>query len=340
MSPWGRRRRRDQPVPDRPWNDPALDAALDAVPGMLPEPALDRALAHLRPLRSDIERHVQATQALGAALTGKLDAVRGQAGRFATDDPATEADLLALLGVSLAAFAWEVRGDGPGAEVGTGTARRFLAGLEEADLLLQEALRLSPYHPAAATARLSTARGLGADEEQWWQRFSDCRRISGTLYPAHLSMMTGLCRKWYGSDEQMFDFARTVAVSVPIGDPVVAVLPAAHAEYLVSLRMFPPARGSASPDRRWAESYQDGLEAVVDASTRWCGDGVPPAPHARDVEAHHWFGWYLGRSRDHLDRARWHLEQADTGGVFRSDAGLPLSVTKAFATTRSRLRVR
>jgi hypothetical protein len=342
MGLWGRLRGHSAMlVPDRPWNDPALDAALDAVPALLPEPALDHVLAYLRPLRPEAERHVQATEAFATALIGKLD---GLSGTQPAADPATEADRLTLLGLTLTAFAWQVRGTGRGAAVSATAARRFLVMLEEADDTLGQALRLSPHHPAAATARLRTALGLGSDEDQWWQRFSDSRRVRGTLYPAHLSMLTALCRKWYGSDEQMFDFARSVTAAAPAGDPVVAMLPAAHAEYLLSARMFGSGRSGSSRSGSGqgdpAAVPEHDLDLVAEASARWCGAGVAPPEHARNVEAHQLFGWCLGSSQAHRDRARWHLGQAGPRlGSLPWDY-LPPSPAEAFGAARSRLGVR
>lgn len=295
-------------IEDRPWNNPALDATIGALPQLPPAEAVEAALAHVRPLRHRTEDHVQAVQALGDRLIPALDVLRGQCAA-ATDDDRDAADRLALLGFALIDHAWEIRGGTPAENVSQSSWSPFRSLLEEADETLQEALARIPDHPAAATARLTTALGLGAPSQQWWERFETARQVRTTLYPAHWSMLSGLCRKWYGSDELMFDFGRSVAANAPTGDPVSAMLPLAHAEYLCSLVMNDAVADSTVNAVAARQRAMD-LDAVAAASYRWCGDGTAPAPaHPCQVKAHNVFGWFLGITDEHRDRGRWHLEQ-------------------------------
>jgi hypothetical protein len=331
----GRRSAPETFVEDRPWNDPALDAALDRLPALHPEELPEHVLGYLAPLRGQVERHAQAMVAFADRLTASLELLRSRAGRDG-DDPETAADARALLGETLVARGWEVRTSDRAHNVSEDQWRRFRVILGEADEALVGALEARPHHPAAATARLRVALGTGLDDaDEWWERFKVATHDRATLYPAHTSMLTSMCRKWYGSDEIMFDFARRIAATAPPGDPVSAVLPMAQVEFLASLSMFDDGGGV----RALLVEREADLPRVAEASRRWCGDGTRPIPpHPRDVEAHQLFAWLLSHDKAYKDRARWHLEQAGTRIAF-----LPWGYLKnpheSFGKLRSQLKV-
>jgi hypothetical protein len=326
-------------IKDRPWLNPGLDAALDLLPTLPPEPAVEHVLAHLSRIRLDIEAHVQATDAFGKNLTGRLDVLRWRAGYSAQrDDDGTRADLLALLGRTLVDRAWEVRGSGRATSVSATAAQEFHRLLHEADEVLDTAIQTAFHHPAAATARLWTAVGLGVEPVEAQSRFQEATLLRGSLFPAHWAMLSYLCRKWYGSDDAMFHFARTVARDAPAGDPVGAMLPFAHAEYFLSLNMFPPSMNGFKPDLMSRRARKDDLPAVLEASRRWVGDGTGPIPeHARSVEAHQLFAWYFEITGGQRDLARWHLERAHRRMNPIPWAYMPLPDTMAFRSAYMRL---
>ena len=326
-------------IVNRPWRNDGLDAALDSLRVLKPPAGLDLALAYLRPLRGRAEEHVQAMTAFADGLVPALTELR-ERGRARETEDGEAADLLALLGRTLIVRAWQVRGSGPAATVSRDSFDTFGSLLAESDDVLVAALERVPHHPAAATFRLTTARGLGATSDEWWARFETARRERGTLFPAHVDMMNGLCRKWYGSDERMFEFARSVAAKAPAGDPVSAILPLAHAEYLCSLRMSGrPAKGP-SARRLLAREWRADVDAVAAASRRWCGDGTGPVPaHPADVTAHNLFGWFLGVSRRHRDQGRWHLQQAAGRMTGPPWSYLPPSAILAFENLHAKLGI-
>jgi|tagenome__1003787_1003787.scaffolds.fasta_scaffold20855777_2 hypothetical protein len=309
------RRRREYSGPvvvGRPWNDPALAAILDTAPEMAPEQAVEVALDFLGPIRGDIERHVHATNVLDEMLNASAEVMRRRAGRSSADDGRTRADLLALLGNVLIDQAWEVRSSRPASQVSQQEFRGFAALLHEADEVLAAALEVEPQHPAAAAARLLTARGLQVEPEELWRRFAEATAKRPTLYLAHGMTLAAICRKWGGSDKEMFDFGRHVAASAPAGDPVVAMLPWAHVEYISSLVMLPAEERGEDPDKLIQDTRRSDLPAVLAASSRWCGDGTGPIPaHPSAIAAHQHFAWFLSYFPPHHDRARWHLERAE-----------------------------
>lgn len=326
-------------VEGRTWNDPALDAALDRLAELPPEAGPEHALGYLAPLRGQVEKHVQALSALAGKLTDRLDLLRERVAASG-DDAETAADARALLGSALVARGWEVRTGDRAKNVSEDQWRRFGIILGEADEVLVGALEARPYHPAAAVTRMQVAIGVGLENEgQWWERFEAATHDRATLFPAHWYMTTSMCRKWYGSDEIMFQFAREIASSAPPGDPVSAMLPMAQAEFRLSLVMFkeeytePRARA-----RALMLAEREDLPRVAEASRRWCGDGTRPIPpHPRDLEAHQLFGWFLSLDKAYTDRARWHLQQAGTRKAF-----LPWAYVGGdaeFARLRARLKV-
>jgi hypothetical protein len=294
----------------RPWIDPDLDAAMDQVVKLAPEPAVEFVINYLRPRRHDPERHLQAMEALGDKLSSAPDVMRARAGRLHLDDRDTGSDVLALLCYVLIDYGWQIRSGRPATMVSRDAFAHFHTVLQEADHAGAEALRLVPNHPSAAVCRLQTAIGLGLTLDEFWDRFAEARHFSPTSYRAHTKMLTALCDKWYGSDEAMFQFARQVAASVPPGDPATAMLPLAHAEYACRIEMLDPtvADGVLAPE---AEALRRAdLDAAIEASRRWCGgDGRTPPPHPQAVVAHNLFAGYFLFMPGQEERTRFHLEQ-------------------------------
>jgi hypothetical protein len=270
-------------VRDRCWNDPDLDRLVDLVAdaGQPADVRVRAVLDRMAAVAAEPDSLVQSMDAGGMRLTSDLDAVRRAAdGESASSgSTASPADALALLATTLTRRAWEIRGSGRAETVGSDAFADFHRILEEADEIGLRAIELDPSHPGAAHCRLISGRGLGLQSDEWWYRFEVARRRKPTAYPAHCQMLQALCKKWYGSHELMFDFARRVAQEAPVGDPVGAVLALAHAEYLVE-------EGRASipgPD----------LALAREASDRWVQGGETALSHPYALEAHQLFGWML-----------------------------------------------
>jgi hypothetical protein len=299
-------------VRGRCWRDPELDAAIEVVgaPGIGPAERIEAAIAHLAAVRSDPERLALANQQFADRLSGRLDHLRERARTLRAGPEA--ADVRALLARSLVAAAWELRGSGWAVNVPDDVWAPFRVRLEEADEAAYDALERAADHPAAAASRLNSALGLGLPSDEWWHRFEVARRAKPTLWPAHRSMLSALCAKWYGSDEQMWEFARRTVEQAPAGDAVVAVLPIAHLEQLVSHSR------AKRPDaaRRWAAGLRSGAAELAAAGARWVGSGPPP-PQPHEFEAHQLFGSTLALAGDAV-RARWHFAAGS-----RRLAGLP-----------------
>jgi hypothetical protein len=294
---------------DRCWDDPELDSAVDAVEdtSKMPDVRIDAALDFIARVRDDPERHVQGVEAMAQRLTRCLDVVRERAQGTEQQRTAAATDAAALLSTTLVERAWQVRGAGGSDGADPDAADEFLDLLGQADEIAAGALQLDPEHAPSGCVLLRTALGLGVPSDEWWTRFDAARRSRPTLYPAHVTMLMALCRKWYGSSEAMWRFARDVAAAAPEGDPVVAMLPLAHAEHFVELRINPPQQGNATD--AWEQARKQDEDTAFASALHWLGqDGGQRLRHPRALEAHQLFGWFFSPSDP--GRARWHFEQA------------------------------
>ncbi|WP_091455347.1 hypothetical protein [Actinokineospora iranica] len=313
-------------VLDRCWDDVALDAGVDAVR----EGHRKAALALLGECRDDHELRAQRVRALAVAAVGQSTEIKG----LVTEDlsPADGADILLWLGCTLVAEAWEIRGGGWARTVGDDRFRLFFARLREARDPLMAAARLAPGDPTPWVELQRYARGMRLDRTQRDLVWVEAIQRGATSYPAHAARLQNLTLKWGGSHEDMFSFARdTVAKAAP-GSPLVAMLPIAHAEYLLKEGDRFIAEGSTwSYVRLNVRYFVPELRAeLVAAEEKWRAV-EPSGPFAK--EAHNLFGWAMVEAGE-PDRARWHLAR-----VGNRPSSLPWDYAgeNAFAVARVRL---
>ncbi|WP_086789176.1 hypothetical protein [Crossiella equi] len=107
--------------------------------------------------------------------------------------------------------------------------------------------------------------------------------------------MQVLCEKWQGSHREVLEFTQDVANTAPAGEPLGALVVAAHLEVQTAKGVDP------------REYFRRGdlPEQLTTVSDNWL---ATLRPHARNVEAHHLLGMglYLAgqteRARDHFSR--------------------------------------
>jgi hypothetical protein len=73
-------------------------------------------------------------------------------------------------------------------------------------------------------------------------RFAEAQRRAPGLYSAHTQTLQNLCAKWFGSHEEMFEFAHSTSASAPDGSPLHVLVAKAHQECQASM-------GKADQDR-------------------------------------------------------------------------------------------
>ncbi|MEU8123958.1 hypothetical protein AB0C21_35065 [Spirillospora sp. NPDC049024] len=278
------RSRRRRPA----WQDEALAAALPKVRGG----DLRAGLELLARTRDDAE-----TRSL--YVDGLTDAALGQAERLTrlyADDP-DDPDLCLWLGATRVAEAWEARSAQRAEHVDAERFGRFWRLLALAGPPLYRAAELLPADPVPWDSLQWYGIGmqLGRDElDRIWRELTE---RDPSLYAGHISRSQALCKKWWGSEAEVLDFAEATVAAAEPGDPVTAVLAVAHLEIGGEIGTWDDLnRYLARPSVH---------AALVAAADRWlAGD----RPHPRNLEAHHFFGAVFYRAGDH-DRARRHLSR-------------------------------
>lgn len=130
--------------------------------------------------------------------------------------------------------AQEARGTGRASAVAADAMEAFELLCAQADEDLVAAAELDPADPTPLALRLVTAIGMGVDEDEQEARFRAAVARDASNLTAHVQRLTLLCRKWGGSDAQMFAFARQASATAPEGSPVHALVPLAHVERWLS----------------------------------------------------------------------------------------------------------
>ncbi|GAA0364543.1 hypothetical protein GCM10009530_12820 [Microbispora corallina] len=281
-------------IPDRPWADTILDAAVEAAH----RGDLAAGASALVASRGDPEVRSLRVEALSRALMGSSRAVEALVA-YDQGNP----DLWLWLGRARLEEAWELKPDVRARAVQADRLRIFHGAMERARQPLLTAAALAPGDPVPWEGLMWLALGLDrprADKDSVWY---ECTRRWSTLYPAAVARMITLSPGWGGTGQEMLDFARAAASRAPEGSPLPALVPLAHFENVASDRT-PMSRGG------WFAF--DVQREIVAAAGQWSERRLG-GPHPRSIEAHNAFGaaFYLADLRR---PARGHL--ARTAGRF------------------------
>ena len=168
---------------DLAWSDPPLEAAMWALRGGDPQPALDL----LGATHGEPDRRELCVEVLGGAGQRQLDRLAGVVDR----DP-DDGDRWLLLGASLAGAAWTARG----ADVAENTTSDQFRGLmeftQQARAAVRRAAELSPRDPAPWSVLLGCAQGVARLRRR-------ARRSSSTGRRACTRCSTAPTRRWCGA---------------------------------------------------------------------------------------------------------------------------------------------
>ncbi|GAA3747717.1 hypothetical protein HDA32_001552 [Spinactinospora alkalitolerans] len=310
----------------RTWHDIALDAGVDAVS----EGYLAAGTALLRETREDPELRAQRVEALGRAAVGRSGGITELLTEDATEADAT--DILLWLGRTLIDEAWQIRGGGWAETVGRDRFKLFRATLANAREPLLAAAELDTADPVPWECMQWLALGLELERDHKDAIWRNIAERCPTLMSAHWGRLQVLAEKWGGSHEEMFDFARQVVDAAPAGQPLTAMLPLAHAEYLLRERRPLLESGESRAFVRFSVDHytMEIVEELEAAANKWT---ATMAPHPRGLEAHHLFGAILAdcglddAARPHLERVGdrlhvipWSYLGAGSAGEEFSDA--------------------
>jgi hypothetical protein len=127
-------------------------------------------------------------------------------------------------------WAWEARGGGRANTVKEDAWPLFHARLVDADRDLARAAALDERDPSPLARAIWVAMGLSLGQQEIRRRFAEAERRQHLNASAIYGMVQALARKWYGSHEEMFDFARWVRDEAPDGHPAHKAIALAHLE--------------------------------------------------------------------------------------------------------------
>ena len=241
------------------------------------------ALGFLAATQEQPYRRELAVDVLGAAgtvvLPQLLDAVQEQ-----PDD----VNRLLLLGSAQCKAGWQSRG----AAYAKYTSQEQFAGLrsytQQARTTLRRAAALDQDDVAPWAALMQVAIGAPTHRSEAAEVYEEVVKRIPDLVNATLRRMQAATAKWYGSNEEMFAFARAKSQNLPDGHPLLALIPSAHIEkYLDVLR-----RSNMVARIRQAvfSSYLKKQRAEVDAASDRLLAGADDHPYS--LFAHQIFAAY------------------------------------------------
>ncbi|WP_433261236.1 DUF4034 domain-containing protein [Micromonospora vinacea] len=163
------------------------------------------------------------------STTGRVDTEAAWTDRWAARSP-TCPDAHLVRAHSLMARAWEVRGGDWAAAVRPEQWAEFRRLQQLAGQVNDLAMRLAPEDPTPWANQLKLMIDQSASTEDVEETWRELTRLDPWHRRGHTLKLTHHCRKWGGSHEAMFDFARSVAAAAPAGSPlhVLPVLAAAE----------------------------------------------------------------------------------------------------------------
>lgn len=127
-------------------------------------------------------------------------------------------------------WAWEARGSARAKYVQEDAWPLFHRRLVEADRDLATAAALDDRDPAPHAMSVTVARGLSLGQAEVKRRFEQAHSRHPLNGPACTSALQGLARKWGGSHEAMFGFARWASGQAPDGHSAHKLIALAHIE--------------------------------------------------------------------------------------------------------------
>jgi hypothetical protein len=163
-----------------------------------------------------------------------FDARPGWLDAWATERPDSALPYL-FRGAHGVSWAWFARGSGWASTVGEDAWKVFHTRLVDAERDLRRAAAFDPTDPTPHARSIMAAVGLALGLPEIRRRFTEVTHRSRWHRQAHHSMLQALAAKWYGSHEQMFEFARAASAQAPEGDRVHSLVAAAHLERWLNL---------------------------------------------------------------------------------------------------------
>ncbi|MFD0967895.1 hypothetical protein [Plantactinospora endophytica] len=282
------------------WSDPVLQHAVDALASGDPIPGY-QALADSA---ADFDRRELYTDVLGDLGALHLGRLRAEAEQ-AADDP----HRALLLGAALAAAAFTARGAAQMKDTSEQQVRGLVVLSRESREVLQRAAELTPDDPVVWTVWQSIAKAAPVRPDEPHMVWNKLLALAPDSFLGNHQRLSILCRKWYGSTDQMLGFVRERSAVLPDGHPLWSLVPQAYIEVWVDGWMVGNLLGRLYRFTSASALKKRAARAEVDAaSDRILADPAGYADHPWLMVAHQMFGAYYSKAGV-SDRARIHLER-------------------------------
>jgi hypothetical protein len=167
-------------------------------------------------------------------------------------------------------WAWEARTGADASAVAEDAWPIFFERLKQAWTDLNHVIELQPADPTPFGHLITCAMGLQMEKEVVFNCLNLSLQRSAVSWKAHSATLWYLCKKWFGSHEEMFGFARQVSDAAPEGSGLHALIPIAHHERWIAAIAF-------EDDQQLAQSYFDQKEVrqeIIDAYQRSLGSAA------------------------------------------------------------------
>ncbi|MEV4536186.1 DUF4034 domain-containing protein [Asanoa sp. NPDC049518] len=137
---------------------------------------------------------------------------------------------LTVRGAYAIGWAWQARTAARAKYVTKEQFQEFFRRLRLAEDDLDQAIALDAGAVTARAFLVLSARGRQVEPDEAAQRFAAVVERHPHHSFAHQHRLQYLCRKWFGSDDEMFGFARASFAAAPDGSLLGALIPDAHVE--------------------------------------------------------------------------------------------------------------
>ncbi|GGM32004.1 MULTISPECIES: hypothetical protein [Micromonospora] len=167
-------------------------------------------------------------------VVAQVDGVQDWIGEWIDAEPRSTLPML-VKGAHALHRAGQARGSARAAQTSQEQFREFHKGLKFAENCLDEVVDRDPEDVTARALLVQSARGRQVDPAEARRRFDAVVERYPWHRVAHEAMLQYLCRKWSGSHEEMFEFARGAAAKAPAGSTLGKLVMVAHLEMWVDL---------------------------------------------------------------------------------------------------------
>jgi hypothetical protein len=168
------------------------------------------------------------------SIAAGVDGVQEWVGEWQAAEPGSTLPLL-FKGCHGVFWAWEARGSAGSEHTKEEQFREFWRRLRIAENALDDVVARDPDDVTARAWLVTSARGRQVDATEARLRFDEVVKRHPGHVVAHEQMLQYLCAKWFGSEEQMFEFARSATAAAPPASLVPNILAAAHLEKYLSV---------------------------------------------------------------------------------------------------------